>query len=79
MINDEYKIIEYQKFYNDGLSKNLNLKRECQIYLDILKKKYEGKKPFCLLSYIWLFDASAKNDILQIFNGRKQISRNHGH
>ena len=72
MINDEYKIIEYQKFYNDGLSKNLNLKRECQIYLDILKKKYEGKKPFCLLSYIWLFDASAKNDILQIFNGRKQ-------
>ena len=72
MINDEYKIIEYREFYNDGLSKNLNLKRECKIYLDILKKKYEGKKPFCLLSYMWLFDAAAKNDILQIFNGRKQ-------
>ena len=72
MINDEYKIIEYREFYNDSFSKNLNLQRECKIYSQILNKKYEGKKPFCLISYKWLFDAAAKNDILQIFNGRKQ-------
>ena len=72
MINEEYKIIDYREFYNDSLSKNLNFQRECKIYNQIIKKKYEGKKPFCLISYKWLFDAAAKNDILQFFNGRKQ-------
>ena len=73
MINDEYKLIEYKEFYNDSFSKYLNFQRECKIYNQILNKKYEGKKPFCLISYKWLFDAAAKNDILQIFNGKKQI------
>lgn len=75
LINKKYSLVDYREFYNDGLSKNLNFKRECKVYNEILKKdfsKENQKKPFCLISYNWLFDAAAKSEILYVFNERKQ-------
>lgn len=73
LINLKYSFVDYREFYNDGLSKNLNFKRECKIYNLILKNEFpQGKKPFCLISYIWLFDAAAKSEILYVFNDKKQ-------
>lgn len=74
LTNQKYKLIDEKDFYNDGLSKNLNFKRECNIYNQILSKNYHGHKPFCLISYIWLFDPGAKSDILREFNKKKQDS-----
>lgn len=73
LINLKYSFVDYREFYNDGLSKNLNFKRECKIYNSILKNEFsQGEKPFCLISYIWLFDAAAKSEILYVFNDKKQ-------
>ncbi len=69
--NDKLNIISYRCFYNDGMSKYLNFKRECKIYISNKKMKFKNKK-FCLIDYLWLFDPAAKNDILQHFNSFKQ-------
>jgi ubiquitin-protein ligase E3 A len=69
--NDKLNIISYKCFYNDGMSKYLNFKRECKIYISNKKMKFKNKK-FCLIDYLWLFDPAAKNEILQHFNSFKQ-------
>ena len=88
-VNDKYNIIDYKCFYNEILSKNLNLEREFQIYLNnekILKEAAnrsaddkdfhkDEKLEFSLLSYTWLFDPSAKYEIINLFNEEKQISQ----
>ena len=88
-INEKYNIIDYKCFYNESLSKNLNLEREFQIYLNnekILKErnnmsednkdmKEDEKLEFTLLSYTWLFDPSAKYEIINLFNEDKQINQ----
>lgn len=46
-VNETHNIINYKNFYNDGLSKNLNLKREFVIYLNnqkVLKQKEKEKE-----------------------------------
>lgn len=73
-IHEAYSLLDYREFYNDGLSNNLHLKRECYIYHQIINKSYKNKKPFCLISYIWLFDAAAKHEIIHVFNYQKQRS-----
>ena len=73
-INCDYSLLPYKEFYNDSLSKYLNIKYQCRIYNEILKKNYTGRKPFTLLSYIWLFDAAAKSDIFTEFNSNQQAS-----
>lgn len=76
-IHEAYSLLNYREFYNDGLSNNLHLKRECFTYYQILKKPYKSKKPFCLISYMWLFDAAAKHEIIHVFNSQKQRSEIH--
>lgn len=72
-INEAYSLISYKEFYNEGVSKSLNIKRECEVYNTILKKKLENKeKPFCLFNYIWLFDPASKSEIFRVFNTHKQ-------
>lgn len=88
-VNEKYNIIDYKCFYNENLSKNLNLEREFQIFLKnekILKEREnmsedsennenDKKLEFTLLSYIWLFDPSAKYEIINLFNEDKQIKQ----
>ena len=88
-VNEKYNIIDYKCFYNENLSKNLNLEREFQIFLkneNILKEREnisedsennenDKKLEFTLLSYIWLFDPSAKYEIINLFNEDKQIKQ----
>ena len=88
-VNDKYNIIDYKCFYNENLSKNLNLEREFQIFLNnekILKEEAnrsaddkdihkDEKLEFTLLSYTWLFDPSAKYEIINLFNEEKQINQ----
>ncbi|MCQ2817786.1 MAG: HECT domain-containing protein [archaeon] len=71
-VNKSLKLIPENDFLNDGLSKHLNFRRECQVYNQILSKNYSGKKPFSLITYIWLFDPAAKSEILREFNKKKQ-------
>ena len=122
-VNKYYSIIDYKNFYNDGMSKNINLKVEFINYVhnEKFKKKLkkekekktkkknkkgdekeknkekekekekeendiddededeEGsnlnmKKKFTLLDYMWLFNPSAKNDIILLFNERQKKS-----
>ena len=124
-INDFYNIFENQIFYNDGISKHLNLRRDFHTFLrneriKKRKKKEEEKKgnnnndkdlpkkiieqkdknkiefeddinneeeeedeeldknndkiEFTLFDYMWLFNTAAKNDIIHLFNNRKQKS-----
>ena len=72
LINEKYHILNPKEFYNHEISKSLNFKIECKTYSKILEKKYLNKKPFCLISYIFLFDPASKNEILKIFNDQKQ-------
>ena len=89
-INEKYNIIDYKSFYNENLSKNLNLEKEFQIFVDnenILKEKEEindgesnleinnDKLEFTLLNYTWLFDPSAKYEIINLFNENKKIQQ----
>ena len=72
-INEKYKIISYKEFYNDSMSKHLNLKEECKKYfIKINAKNEDERKIFSLIKYHWLFDPSAKSDILHVFNYHKQ-------
>ena len=119
-INEFYSIVDYKSFYNGGISKHLNLKRDFRIYIknekirrkkrkelqkqkkensDINKidiendkdkdkessdielddeeenDKYEGDKiQFTMFDYMWLFNPSAKNEIIRLFNIRRQNS-----
>ena len=43
-INEYFSIIEYTKFYNDSLSKSLNIRREFRTYLHNQKVKEKQKK-----------------------------------
>ena len=77
-INEKYNIIDYKCFYNDYLSKYLDIKREFQIYLNN-KKNYNrnwiinDNLEFTLLSYTWLFNPSTKYEIIKLYNIIKQI------
>jgi hypothetical protein len=110
-INEYFSILEYQKFYNDSLSKSLNIKREFRTYLHNQKVKERKEKEknknnnnekekdknkmkedlkddddeddkdknddtikFTLFDYMWLFNPSAKNDIIFLFNENQQNS-----
>ena len=72
IINEKYNLLNPKEFYNYGISQNLNYKIECQTYLKILEKTYLNKKPFCLISYKFLFDPASKNEVLKYFNDQKQ-------
>ena len=81
-INEQYNILDYKYFYNEKISKNLNLEKEFQIFLKnekILKENIEKnlnkKFEFTLLNYTWIFDPSAKYEIINLFNEEKQIQQ----
>ena len=88
-INEKYNIIDYKCFYSDSLSKHLNLEREFQIFLSNerkIKEKENNKEQnedenenykleFTLFNHTWLFDPSAKYDIINLFNENKQIQK----
>ena len=111
-VNEYYSILDYKKFYNDSISRNLNIKREFMTYLhnekvktkkkkEAEKEKKEDKKEdtkdknnntikdikedddeedvfkddkikFTLFDYMWLFNPSAKNEIIVLFNEYQQ-------
>ena len=134
-MNEYCSIIDNEMFYNEGISKDLNLRRDFQMflknekikkrkkkeeqknqkgklninekkeeekeknkiefdddingeeeeeekeknkddeYMDKDKEKDKDKLEFTLFDYMWLFNTSAKNDIIRLFNGRKQRSQ----
>ena len=81
-INEQYNILDYKYFYNEKISKNLNLEKEFQIFLKnekILKENREKnlnkKFEFTLFNYTWIFDPSAKYEIINLFNEEKQIQQ----
>ena len=123
-INEFYSIVDNKLFYNDGISRNLNLRRDFKMFLknerikkkkkkeeeknndgkvNINKKIQEEKEKnkielddvedddeeeeeeeneknkedkdkleFTLFDFMWLFNTSAKNEIIRLFNNRKQ-------
>ena len=124
-INEYFSILDYKAFYNNSISKHLNLKRDFKVYIKNEKirkkrkkeekkkmlsdnngnktysendkykidisdndsrggedeedeeeiekiKKQEDKIEFTMFDYIWLFNTSAKNEIIKLFNTRKQ-------
>ena len=121
-INEYFSILDYKTFYNGGISKHLNLRRDFRVYInnekirrrkrkeekklkplesnsnekevnkidvsdDISdgdedleeKEKDENKKDnkedkieFTMFDHMWLFNTSAKNEIIKLFNIRKQ-------
>ena len=89
--NEKFNIIDYKYFYNESLSKHLNLEREFQIFMNnerIMKEREnaneenrnsqfnsDDKIEFTLLSHTWLFDPSAKYEIINLFNENKQIQQ----
>ena len=85
-MNLYFNIIDYKVFYNDGMSKKINFRNEFKIYLTNEKIKEEYKKQkngdkkdklqlkFTLLNYMWLFNPSAKNEIIILFNNRQRRS-----
>ena len=124
-INEFYSILDKELFYNEGISRNLNLRRDFKMFLknERLKKKKkkeeeknndgkvninkkiqeekeknkielddveddddeeeeeeeneknkEEKMEFTLFDFMWLFNTSAKNEIIRLFNNRKQRS-----
>ena len=124
-INEYFSILDYKAFYNGGISKHLNLRRDFRVYIqnekirkrkrkeekklkpiesnsnekgndkidmsddisdeeddkeekekDKTKKgnKEEGKIEFTMFDHMWLFNTSAKNEIIKLFNIRKQTS-----
>ena len=90
-VNEKFNIIDYKCFYNESLSKHLNLEREFQIFINnerIMKEREnineenrnseingDDKIEFTLLSHTWLFDPSAKYEIINLFNENKQIQQ----
>ena len=111
-INEYFSILDYKTFYNGGISKHLNLKRDFKTYIKNEKirrrkrkeekkmsvekennkidisdeasdaeedevekgKNKENKIEFTMFDYMWLFNPSAKNEIIKLFNNRKQRS-----
>jgi ubiquitin-protein ligase E3 A len=123
-INEFYSIVDNKLFYNDGISRDLNLRRDFKMFLknerikkkkkkeeeknndgkvNINKKIQEEKEKnkielddvedddeeeeeeeneknkedkdkleFTLFDFMWLFNTSAKNEIIRLFNNRKQ-------
>ena len=120
-INEYFSILDYKTFYNGGISKHLNLRRDFRVYInnekirkrkrkeekklkpiesnsnekevnkidvsdDISdeedlekeekdknkKEKKEDKIEFTMFDHMWLFNTSAKNEIIKLFNIRKQ-------
>ena len=120
-INEYFSILDYKTFYNGGISKHLNLRRDFRVYINNekirrRKRKQEKKlKPiesnsnekeinkidvsddisdeedleekekdknkkdnkedkieFTMFDHMWLFNTSAKNEIIKLFNIRKQ-------
>ena len=45
-VNEYFNILDYKKFYNDSLSKHLNIKREFRTYFMGIKDGYKGKQVF---------------------------------
>ena len=43
-VNENYSILDYKKFYNESLSKSLNIRREYRTYLYNERVKQRGKK-----------------------------------
>ena len=79
-INERYNIIDYKYFYNEKISKLLNLEKEFKIYLNnekIIKENsdnnFEIKLDFTLFNYTWIFEPSAKYEIINLFNEERQI------
>ena len=75
LINEKYNILNPKEFYNHGINQYINYKIECKTYYKILEKKYLNKKPFCLISYKFLFDPASKNEVLKYFNDQKQADQ----
>ena len=122
-INEYFSILDYKTFYNGGISKHLNLRRDFRVYINNEKirrrKRKEEKKlkpiesnsnekevnkidvsddisdeedleekekdknkkdnkedkiEFTMFDHMWLFNTSAKNEIIKLFNIRKQRS-----
>ena len=85
-MNLYFSIIDYKVFYNDGMSKKINFRNEFKIYLtnEKIKEEYKNQKngdkkdklqlKFTLLNYMWLFNPSAKNEIIILFNNRQRRS-----
>ena len=85
-MNLYFSIIDYKVFYNDGMSKKINFRNEFKIYLtnEKIKEEYNKQKngdkkdklqlKFTLLNYMWLFNPSAKNEIIILFNNRQRRS-----
>ena len=46
-INEKFTLISYRDFYNDSVSKYLNLKEECKTYNKILNKQEKDKTFSC--------------------------------
>ena len=75
VINEKYKIVHFKEFYNEIINKNLDIKRDFDIYLKKLKKKVDVEdEKFCLLSYPWLFDSASKSEVMYYYNCDKQRS-----
>ena len=72
LINEKFNLINPKKFHNNEINKYLNYRKEFKTFYLILEKKYDNKKPFCLISYIFLFCISSKNEIIKRFNDKKQ-------
>ena len=106
-ISEYYSLIDYRMFYNEGISRDLSLKRDFRTFLrnERIKKKklrkgnknkkeedkgknkndsdnnideeeddkyYSDTIEFTLFDYMWLFNTSAKYDIIRLFNDRQQ-------
>ena len=113
-ISEYYSLIDYRQFYNDGISRNLSLKKDFRVFIrnERIKNKkkknennnnkeqkdkdkidieendikdiddddeeeeedkyYKDQIEFTLFDYMWLFNTSAKNDIIRLFNDRQQ-------
>ena len=109
-INQYYSIIDYKQFYNDSISKYLNMGREFKKYLKRIKHQQKERKKnknkgdlekdqdknndiiideelkddeedeedlndkidFSLFDYMWLFSPGSKNDIISLFNDKRQ-------
>ena len=76
-INKKFNLVDNKLFYNESLSKYLNLQEEYKIFLSNTNLKYFDKFriseiPFTFLNYTWIFGPSAKFEIINLFNKTKQ-------
>ena len=117
-INQHLSILDYKTFYNVGISKSLNLRRDFRIFINnerirkrqkkeekkrksndensgekytpkidlvdevnnleeyeeeiYIKNKEDDTIQFTMFDHMWLFNPSAKKEIIRLFNTRKQ-------